>query len=446
MSSWKLAGSAAGLLCALLICSSCGDTYRPVANPIISPGGNPQPINYAYILFTNPNGPGGVPGDGTLEQIDVSGDSVTLDVQVGRNPVYASFTGTSTGEIFTANEEDGSVTQQSFLDVQPPSVITLPPGAQPVSLGGTQASAVYVVDTVQPSACPNGAVDVMTIGGVVTSTVCVGKNPVAITQLPNGGLVYIMNQSDNTVSVIDPISVQVIATIPVGTSPVWASSNLNGSYVLVVNKGSNNLTAINTSNNTTTTIPVGTAPNYSFFDSNRNRLYVTNGGSNDVTVLDLSQGAPKVLVPSVKMGTAGNPAVDPTSVVALQDGSRYYVANTGTNNVSVVDANSNTLVATTTTNPISLGAAASTAQPLWIESEPTSTKVYVTTPAPPVGAYQSYNVNGAPGVTIIQTSDNSISNFLQAPQTDPNCQVNPNTNPPMTCTYQTPLQILTVAR
>jgi YVTN family beta-propeller protein len=441
MFSWKLAGSAAGLLCALLICSSCGDTYRPVANPIVAPGGDPQPIHNAYVLFTNPNAPGGIPGNGTLEQVDVSGDSVTLDVIVGRNPLFASFLGPSTGAIYTANELDGSITQQSFFSVNPPSVITLPLGNTPVFIGGTQTTAVYIVDAATPQICPNGAVDVLATGNVITDTICVGTNPVALAQLPNGGKIYVINQGDSTVSVIDPTSKTVIAVIPVGSNPVWATSNLDGSYLFVVNKGSGSLTAIHTVDGTTTSIAVGTAPNFSIFDSRRNRLYVTNGGSNDVSVLDLSQATPATMLlkQHVALGTG---ATNPTSVVPLADGSRYYVANTGGNSVSVIEANSNTLAATAGPNPISLGTPASTTQPLWIESEPTSTKVYVTTPAP-LGTPPANNPNGAPGVTIIRTSTNAISSFLQAPQTDPGCQVNPNANPPTTCTYQTPLQILT---
>src|SRR5581483_2701264 len=110
MFSWKKAGMVAGVVCAVMLWASCGETYRPTANPIISPGGNPQTTHYAYALYTNPNGPGGTTGPGTLQQIDVSGDSVTLQVIVGRDPIFASFYGVSTSAVFTVNKEDGSVT------------------------------------------------------------------------------------------------------------------------------------------------------------------------------------------------------------------------------------------------------------------------------------------------------------------------------------------------
>ncbi len=445
MSLWKKAGTLAGLLSAVILWSACGDTYRPIANPIISPGGDPQPINYAFVLFNNPNGPGGTVGQGIVEEIDVSGDSVTLDAQVGYNPVFAymitASANSGVANLVVANHDDGTLSNITFVDaaINNNTTVTLPAATTPVSFLG-RATIAYVLNSAEPSSCPNGSVNALTSDSVVTNTICVGRNPVAMIQQPSGGKVYIVNQGDDTVSVVDPTSLQVIATIPVGANPVAVSTNIDGSYVFVVNQGSNNLTLIHAVDNTTTTIPVGTGPNFSFFDKRRNRLYVTNGGSNDVSVLDLSQAAPVLLVQHVALGAG---ALNPTSLVPLADGSRYYVANSGSNNVSVIDAGSNTLSGTTTANPIPLGPVG-TPVPLSIESEPTSTKVYVTTAAPPAGQFPSNNPNGAPGVTIIRTDTNAITNFLPAPQADPACQVNPISG--TTCAYQTPLQILTYVR
>ncbi len=441
MFPWKKAGSIAGLFCALLLWSACGDTYRPVANPIVGPGGTPQPINYAFVLFTNPNGPGGTVGLGTIEEIDVSGDSVTLDATTGRNPVFAymvtAAANSGTAGLVVANHDDGTLNDMEFLEstVSSNTTVTLPPTSAPVGFVG-HSSTTFVLNSTEAGVCPNGSLDALSTNSVVVGSVCVGTNPVAITQLPSGGKVYVVNQADSTVSVVDPASYTVTATVPVGSTPVAVTSNLDGSYVFVVNQGSNNVTAIHTIDNTTTTFAVGTAPNSEFFDSRRNRLYVTNGGSNDVSVFDLSQTAPVILEQHVALGAG---AINPTSVVPLADGSRYYVANTGSNNVSVVNAVSNTFSAL-----IQLGPVASPTTALNIASEPTSTKIYVTTGAPPVGQFPANNPNGAPGVTIIRTDTNAITNFLPAPQSDPACQVNPLAG--TTCTYQTPLQILTYVR
>ncbi len=62
----------------LLVCVACGDQYRPVANPIVGPGGQPQPTHFAYVVNYNPN------GDGSTTKIDVSGDSVSYLQTTGR--------------------------------------------------------------------------------------------------------------------------------------------------------------------------------------------------------------------------------------------------------------------------------------------------------------------------------------------------------------------------
>jgi len=58
------------LLVLTLICTSCGDTFRPVATPISPPP--PDPSSFHYVLVINDNGPAD-PGSST--RIDVSGDT-----------------------------------------------------------------------------------------------------------------------------------------------------------------------------------------------------------------------------------------------------------------------------------------------------------------------------------------------------------------------------------
>lgn len=72
------------LLAAFILVSElgCGDTYRPVANPIIAPGGQPQHAHFAYVLNYNPN------GNGSTTTLDVSGDSVSWVQPLGIGSIY----------------------------------------------------------------------------------------------------------------------------------------------------------------------------------------------------------------------------------------------------------------------------------------------------------------------------------------------------------------------
>ena len=78
-----LAGVAAAL--AWVILTGCGDVYRPVANPVLKPGGDPTAIHVALVLSNN----AGALGIGTV--VDVSGDTNVGNFPIGRSPVHAAF-------------------------------------------------------------------------------------------------------------------------------------------------------------------------------------------------------------------------------------------------------------------------------------------------------------------------------------------------------------------
>ena len=67
------------------------------------------------------------------------------------------------------------------------------------------------------------------------------------------------------------------------------------------------------------------------------RVYVTNYDSNNVSVIDT---ATNTVVATVTVGS------DPFGVSENPAGTKVYVANQGSNNVSVIDTATNTVVAT----------------------------------------------------------------------------------------------------
>ncbi len=103
------------------------------------------------------------------------------------------------------------------------------------------------------------------------------------------------------------------------------------------------------------------------------------------------------------------------SVTALPNGLSVYVANSASNDVSVVSATSFGVVATV---PVGQN-------PVFIASEPTSTKVYTA------------NAGGG-NISIIQTVNNTVSVTMPAPQQDPNCDPKVTT-----CPLQRPQMIIT---
>jgi YVTN family beta-propeller protein len=163
---------------------------------------------------------------------------------------------------------------------------------------------------------------------------------------------YITNPSDNTVSVIDTNNNNYVAKVPLGTGkgPSGVAVNANGTRLYVSNKTEksisvldiitdvNNPTVVNTINGLTN-IPSGIAINPA-----GTRLYVANNDGASVTVLDISALTPNTTVSAATV-TLASPTVgnNPVGVAIHPDGTYVYVANSGSNSVSVIDTSTNTV-------------------------------------------------------------------------------------------------------
>jgi YVTN family beta-propeller protein len=403
----------------LLIELGCGDQYRPIANPIVSIGGQPQNTHFAFVLNYNPS------GNGSNTKIDVSGDTNLQVVTTGLGSVSQVFQGSVAGAIFVANRDSDTVSE--FTLISTPTVISigLHAGSRPVNLASTASSAVYVVNSGTNSVCPaTGSLSqISTSSLVVTNTVCVGVSPGPIVQLPSGGKVYVANQGDNSISVYDPTSQSIVATITPANglhhNPVYLLASTDGNYVFVVNQGNGSspgtLDIIYTGTDVIGgSVPLGVSPNYAFLDTVLNRLYVTNTGSNSVSVFDVSNVILSANPAIPTLGTV-NVGSGPVSVTALPNGLSVYVANSISNDVSVVNSSNLSVVAA-----VPVGQS-----PVFIASEPSSTKVYTA------------NAGGGT-ISIINTVNNTVTITMPAPQQDPNC--NPQVG---TCPLQQPQTILT---
>jgi YVTN family beta-propeller protein len=117
------------------------------------------------------------------------------------------------------------------------------------------------------------------------------------------------------------------------------------------------------------------------------RVYVANTGSNTVSVINAD-------VLSAGFNTVTNVAVgaSPKAVAPLADGSRAYVANSAAGTVSVINTLNNTVIRTITvgTTPVS------------IVASPDSTKVFVAN-------------QGSNNVSVIQTSNDTVVATLPLP-------------------------------
>ncbi len=390
----------------LLFELGCGDQYRPVANPIVGPGGQPQSTHFAYVVNYNPN------GNGSTTTIDVSGDSVSSTQTLGVGSIYEALLTSSTA-LFIANNGNDTVSDFSAFLSGAVTTIGLPAGAHPIFLTATQTTNMYVLNSGITATCPTtGSVSIILAAtGSVTASACVGVNPINMVQAAGGGQVFVLNQGDNlgqgSVTVFNT-DLGLVTTLTsangLGINPVYATSSVDGLYVFVVtqgdgvNPGALDILTTGTTPVVAASVPLGVKPTFSYLDPQLNRLYVTNTGDNTVSVFDASNvntaASPPIpsLTTPVAVGTA------PAGVVALPNGTRFYVANSGSNNVSVVSATSFAVLRTV---PVGTN-------PTFVAADPTSTKVYVTN-------------HGSFTTSIIQTVNDTTTVSISAPAQDPGC-------------------------
>lgn len=355
LSNWSgRAFGAFSLTILVLALAGCGDTYRPIALPVIQPGGDPQPTRLATVISNNNGGP----GNATV--IDATGDATISVFKTGVDPVHAAYWAGSANQVYVANRGADSVSFFSPLTVGGTvSTIGLPTGSHPVWVSALGANILVAESGTNNVGVIEGG------AGALKEELPVGINPVAIGQTPDGQWAYVANKGSGTVSIISASTLTLDSTVAVGASPVWVTAKPDSTTMYVLNQGSGTFTVIDTNSKAVVgTVAVGASPNSMAYDSVNHRLYVANTGSNTVSVFDTDTQVP-TLLRTVTVGAG------PTSIAPLLDGSRFYVANSGCadpvaltgctgNTVSVVDARSFAIRKTITvgSTPISLAATA----------------------------------------------------------------------------------------
>jgi YVTN family beta-propeller protein len=144
---------------------------------------------------------------------------------------------------------------------------------------------------------------------------------------------YVSNGGSNTVSVFDVVHLRLDREIQVGLNPTGVTANPKRNEVYVVNsgaKGTNgSISVIDTAKNAVVaTIPVQSQPYFIDVDASGDWGYVANSGSNTVSVLDLRARRQAAVV-----GAGEGPGLARVS----PDGKTLVVSNRVGNSVSIFD-------------------------------------------------------------------------------------------------------------
>ena len=214
-----------------------------------------------------------------------------------------------------------------------------------LSAGNASASPVVLV---------NGDVDKLTVAdlssGQATAQIRTGQNPSNVEVIQTAGtsvmggasnVAAVTNGTGGSVSFIDLDSNTPITEIDVGQDPRATATTPDGRYLLVVLRVEDSVAVLDLQSATPSEVArvgVGQDPTDIKISSDGSRAVVANLTNNTVSVLDISDPvSPRVIRDAKSNGLQLPVGIQPTSLALSPDGANAYVANAGSNWVTVLD-------------------------------------------------------------------------------------------------------------
>jgi len=349
--------------CALSLCLvwiGCGDTFRPIIIP--NPPVFPNPAAAHSVVSINDNGTAVA---GSAMVIDVAGDTDQSVANVGLAPVHAvqqtanvalvvnqAVTGLTpppagcsvkiSNQVFNVCP---SLTKLNFggTAIGSTNTITLPPSsaASFVAVAPSATTAYVTLPSYVPDPVNSPNVIVPSVGvvntqtNVMSQTITVGNNPVALAVTPDNTKLYVANQVDATIGGFNTQDLSQRKGSPVLTSspPIWLLARNDNLRVYVLEQNTGVLAQLDTTAtagpDALTEYPNLAVPGATMmtYDGNLNRLYIPGGPQ--MEIVDVSQSDPTLIKTIPIPQVPGVPPVNASAVAvaALPDGSRAYVAS-----------------------------------------------------------------------------------------------------------------------
>ena len=182
----------------------------------------------------------------------------------------------------------------------------------------------------------------------VIATIPVGNRPTYLAADQKTNRIYVSNQEDDTVSVIDGNTNAVVATVKVGRSPNGIALNSKTNRIYVANLNGRTLSVINGDKLTTSTMRLGMNPAKVAVNTSTNRVYVTlENAHGSLAVIDGRHQKLETFIPLPPY---------PLGVAVDAPSNRIYVADflCACGRISVINGLTNKIIETITLSGASL--------------------------------------------------------------------------------------------
>ena len=238
------------------------------------------------------------------------------------------------------------------------------------------------------------------------TTIPVGLGPVRVATNPQTNTIYVTNNGDGTVSVINGKKNRVVATIPVGVMPVGVATNPQTNTAYAVDSHTRTMSVIDGATNTVTaTVSLGFHPDQVATNPQTNTVYVIDSAAQTVSVID---GATNTVTATIPLG------ISPAFVATNPQTNTIYVtdvSSVGTGTLWVIDGQTNTVTATVSFADNSFGA-------LPVATNPQTNTIYVT--------HTNSDFSGT--LSVISGATNSVTATVTVGQFPGGVATNPQTN------------------
>jgi len=202
-----------------------------------------------------------------------------------------------------------------------------------------------------------------TVTNIVDTTISLANSPHNVLFNPDNNRIYVTNDLDDRITVIETVNDTVLSVNVVGDRPVGMDYSTSNQRIYIALFNDNAVDVYNPSTDSvdTTITGVGTTPRNVLYISSNNRIYVTGGTGNNVIVIDPTTNTIETTI------NVGNLAF---GLDFNSSNNNLYVSNRDDNSISVINIDNNEVVDTITDSSFN--------DPLFIEFNANDNNIYVT--------------------------------------------------------------------
>ncbi len=277
--------------------------------------------------------------DDTISIIDLSSLKVVRTVQLGHTPEHMEI-GPKGSTVAVGNIGEGTVslvslTQDKELSrvtgLHEPHNMTFSPDGSLLYVGNLGANFVSVIDVAEAKVVN----ELPVADGQELAALGKGdaehQGIINVTRTPDGRLGFAAYGDGDKMAVFDLRTQKKLATLSLGDSPWRAYTNADGRFMIVPNSGDGTVSIISTRSPFKEVARVRggedmTGVNTGWFETT---AFVISRGGDKVVLIDLTE--------QKTVGEIALPGGTPETGVTTPDGTKLYVALSGSNEVAVID-------------------------------------------------------------------------------------------------------------